>query len=80
MCLCQTTFCNIGYYNEMIVKYLLVMMGFVLQDGRSPLLISSLKGHLDVVKALIEAGAKINQANKVSVHITTRASLLYITM
>ena len=40
--------------------------GFVLQDGRSPLRTASLKGHLDVVKTLIEAGANVNQANKVS--------------
>ena len=71
MCLCQTTFCHIGYHNEM--KYPLVMMGFVLQNGRSPLFSSSLNGHLDVVKTLIEAGANINQLNKVSAHITTRA-------
>ena len=40
-------------------------MSFVLQDGWSPLLIASFKGHLEVVKSLIEAGANINQANKV---------------
>ena len=43
----------------------LVMMTFVLQDGCSPLYVASLKGHLDVVKTLLEAGANINQANKV---------------
>ena len=78
MCLCQTTFCHIGYHNEM--KYPLVMMGFVLQNGRSPLFSSSLNGHLDVVKTLIEAGANINQLNKVNAHITTHAAILYITM
>ena len=43
----------------------LVMMTFVLQDGCSPLIAASLKGHLDVVKTLLEAGANINQATKV---------------
>ena len=43
----------------------LVMMTFVLQDGWSPLFTVSFNGHLEVVKTLIEAGAKINQANKV---------------
>ena len=43
----------------------LVMMTFVLQDGWSPLIAASLKGHLDVVKTLLEAGANINQAMKV---------------
>ena len=42
-----------------------------MQDGWSPLLASCFNGHLDVVKTLIEAGANINQANKVSTHITT---------
>ena len=43
----------------------LVMMTFVLQDGVSPLHLASYEGHLDIVKTLIEAGANINQANKV---------------
>ena len=47
----------------------LVMMTFVLQDGRSPLYTASFNGHLDVVKTLMEAGANINQANKVHVHV-----------
>ena len=40
-------------------------MTFVLQDGCSPLIAASWKGHLGVVKTLLEAGANINQANKV---------------
>ena len=47
----------------------LKMQTFVLQNGRSPLYTSSCNGHLDVVKALIKAGADINQADKVSAHI-----------
>ena len=43
----------------------LVMMTFVLQDGWKPLHAASCKGHLDVVKTLLEAGANINQATKV---------------
>ena len=38
---------------------------------------ASQKGNLDVVKALIQAGANINQVTKVSTHIPTRASLLF---
>ena len=41
------------------------MMTFVLQDGCSPLHAASFKGHFDIVKTLIEAGANINQATKV---------------
>ena len=41
------------------------MMTFVLQDGWSPLHVASFNGHLDIVRALIEAGASISQANKV---------------
>ena len=44
------------------------MLTFVLQDGWSPLITSSINGHPDVVKALIKAGANINQADKVSTH------------
>ena len=33
---------------------------------------ASKEGHLDVVKTLIEAGANIHQADKVSTHIPTR--------
>ena len=45
----------------------LVMMIFVLQDGVSPLMGASIAGHLDVVKTLIEAGANVNQADKVGI-------------
>ena len=44
------------------------MQTFVLQDGRSPLLTSCLNRHLDVLKTLIEAGANIDQTDKVSTH------------
>ena len=40
-------------------------MVFVFQDGRSPLWIASINGLLDVVKTHIEAGADVNQADKV---------------
>ena len=43
----------------------LVMMTFVLQYDWSPLHKASDKGHLDIVKTLIEAGANVNQTTKV---------------
>ena len=46
-------------------------MTFVLQDGRRPLYIASLNGHLGVVKTLMEAGANINQTSMVGVHYNT---------
>ena len=45
------------------------MPTFELQNVWSPLKTSSFNGHLDVVKALIKAGANINQADKDSTHI-----------
>ena len=47
------------------------MMGFVLQNGASSLGTACNSGHLDVVKTLIEAGANINQAVKVSIYTAT---------
>ena len=43
----------------------LVMMTFVLQEGRSPLYVAILRGDLQVVKALIEKRADVNRANMV---------------
>ena len=43
----------------------LVIMIFLFQDGLCPLYSASGKGHLDVVKTLIEAGANVIQDNKV---------------
>lgn len=40
-------------------------MTLVLQNGWSPLMVASEKGHLKVVNMLIEAGANISQSNKV---------------
>ena len=47
------------------------MIGFVLQKGACSLGVASQKGHLNVVKALLEAGANINQADKVSIRTPT---------
>ena len=48
------------------LKYPLgVMIGFVLQDGWTPLGVASQNGHLEIVKRLIEAGANVNQTTKV---------------
>ena len=57
------------------------MMTFVLQDGWSPLYIASHNGHLDIVKTLIEAGANVNQANKVQcvgrLHVSFSVIVVY---
>ena len=42
-----------------------VMMGFVLQDVVTPLIIASHNGHLEIVKSIIEAGANVNHTIKV---------------
>ena len=44
----------------------LVVMSFLSQNGVSPVMAATYHGHLDAVKALIEAGANVNQADKVS--------------
>ena len=41
------------------------MIGFVLQDGWTPLGAASQNGHIEIVKILIEAGANVN-------HITAK--------
>jgi ankyrin repeat protein len=48
---------------------LLVMIAFVFQDGWSPLMAASWKGHVEVVKSLIDAGANISHSNKVGMCI-----------
>ena len=53
------------------VYYPVVMMGFVLQNGSCSLGTACNMGHLDVVKALLEAGANIYQADKVSIRTPT---------
>ena len=42
-----------------------VMMGFVLQNDATPLVLASYTGHLEIVKSLIEAGANVNHTAKV---------------
>ena len=42
-----------------------VMMGFVLQNGWTPLVSASHDGHLEIVKSLIEAGTDVNHTTKV---------------
>ena len=64
-------------------------MIFVLQDGKSPLLIALENGHFDVVKTLIEAEANVNHRDKVglcalllysiSAHVVFPWFLLYLT-
>ena len=39
------------------------MMGFVLQDGRTPLVAAIHNEHLVIVKSLIEAGANFNHTS-----------------
>ena len=56
----------------------LVMMTFVLQNGWSPLNGASEKGHLDVVRTLLEAGANINQADKVGTYMMFIELQLYL--
>ena len=43
----------------------LMIIALFLQDGWSSLMIASEKGHLDIVKTLIGAGAEVSLTNKV---------------
>ena len=43
------------------------MIAFVLQGGWSPLIAASARGHVEVVRSLIEAGANFNHTNKVGI-------------
>ena len=52
-------------------------MALVLQDGYSPLFTASIKGHSEVVKILIEAGANVNQGDKVRTVHPSAESLCY---
>ena len=72
MCFCKPTSCHIMKLNKLL-------MGFVLQDELSPLHKASQEGHLDVVKTLLEAGAYINQADKVSSTHTCTCTYMFMT-
>ena len=50
-------------WSQMVI--LSVIIAFLLQDGWSPLMVASEKEHLDVVMALIGAGAEVSLTNKV---------------
>ena len=52
-------------------------MALVLQDGYTPLFTASIKGHSEVVKTLIEAGANVNQGDKVRTVHPSAESLCY---
>ena len=41
-------------------------MYLYLQDGKSPLVVASLGGHVEIVKLLLDKGAEVNHLNKVS--------------
>ena len=56
--------CRGTIMNE-VEYYLGVMMGFVLQNGLTSLVVASQNGHLEIVKSLIEAGANVNHTTKV---------------
>ena len=40
----------------------------IIQDGSSPLMTACQKGHAEVVKSLIDAGANISHTNQVGIH------------
>ena len=41
-------------------------MYLYLQDGKSPLVMASSRGHFEIVKLLLDKGAEVNHQNKVS--------------
>ena len=69
ICVCVNKLCVMLRHSPPLVVQPLVMMTFVLQDCWSPLHIASDEGHLVIVKTLIEAGANVYEANKVSLSV-----------
>ena len=47
------------------------MITLAWQDGWSPLIVASRKGHVEVVRSLIEAGVNINHTDKVGTRTHT---------
>ena len=71
--------CNVSQFISLVQP--LVMMTLILQDGWSPLHTACFNGRLDIVKTLIEAGANVNQANKVQcvgrLHVSFSVIVIY---
>ena len=51
--------------SQIVILSVIIHVALLLQDGWSSLMIASEKGHLDVVMALIGAGAEVSLTNKV---------------
>ena len=52
------------------MNYVYIVLHHSLQDGTTPLILASLKGHKDIVEVLLNHGAEVDLPNKVSVCVS----------
>jgi len=60
-------------FKQTITDLLSTLVYDPLQDGISPLYAAAQEGHLEMVRALLEGGADVNQARKVCTCVSRRA-------
>ena len=51
------------------MNYVYIVLHHSLQDGNTPLILASQKGHKDIVEVLLNHGAEVDLPNKVSVYM-----------
>ena len=64
---CGECFCT---HLLIVMNYVYIVLHHSLQNGATPLIVASLKGHKDIVEVLLNHGAEVDLPHKVSVCVS----------